>query len=88
MVHSVVTEQRTSPPERSAWAGHLSWAPGLCPHLQFTEMVLRLLDTGAEAVLDVDGIDAMEAIQVRRRAWGRSGGEEGCRKDWADGDDD
>ncbi|KAL4440465.1 hypothetical protein ABPG75_003466 [Micractinium tetrahymenae] len=31
--------------------------------LQFTEMVLRLLDTGAEAVEEVDGIDAIEAVQ-------------------------
>jgi hypothetical protein len=40
--------------------------PGHCSSLrQFTEMVLRLLDTGAEAVEEVDGIDAMEAVQVR-----------------------
>ncbi len=32
--------------------------------LQFTEMVLRLLDTGAEEVEAVDGIDAIEAVQV------------------------
>ncbi|KAI7843347.1 hypothetical protein COHA_003044 [Chlorella ohadii] len=31
--------------------------------LQFTEMVLRLLDTGAEAIEEVDGIDAIEAVQ-------------------------
>ncbi|PSC72043.1 importin subunit alpha-2 [Micractinium conductrix] len=31
--------------------------------LQFTEMVLRLLDTGVEAVEEVDGIDAIEAVQ-------------------------
>ncbi|KAI3431378.1 hypothetical protein D9Q98_004432 [Chlorella vulgaris] len=31
--------------------------------LQFTEMVLRLLDTGAEEVEAVDGIDAIEAVQ-------------------------
>lgn len=28
-------------------------------------MVLRLLDTGAEAIEEVDGIDAIEAVQVR-----------------------
>ena len=37
--------------------------PGSRP-LQFTEMVLRLLDTGVEAVEEVDGIDAIEAVQV------------------------
>jgi hypothetical protein len=29
-------------------------------------MVLRLLDTGAEAVEEVDGIDAIEAVQAGR----------------------
>lgn len=29
-------------------------------------MVLRLLDTGAEAIEEVDGIDAIEAVQVGR----------------------
>lgn len=31
--------------------------------LQFTEMVLRLLDNGEQAVEEADGIDAMEAVQ-------------------------
>lgn len=42
-----------------AFLGPPSTAP-----LQFTEMVLRLLDTGAEAIEEVDGIDAIEAVQV------------------------
>lgn len=38
--------------------------------LQFTEMVLRLLDTGAEAIEEVDGIDAIEAVQVPVKRFG------------------
>ena len=34
-----------------------------CTVLQFTEMVLRMLANGADAVESVDGIDAMEKVQ-------------------------
>lgn len=45
---------------------HTRPCPSAPPPLQaqFTEMVLRLLDTGAEAIEEVDGIDAIEAVQV------------------------
>lgn len=47
-------------------AGTIHLFTPLCsppPLLQFSEMVLRLLSNGPEAIESVDGIDAIEAVQ-------------------------